>query len=431
MKNIHMNKFKVILCSTLLLISSFRVTSYAATPTVQYVYDPYQTIVKLPEVAFKCPLPYAWQVESYIKGFSFSGNTLSIIGSNVLYSDEIRVGSGSSASYRYDWVRYRPLVTRIYKYGDSFRYDQTDWFDITAPGDVPSYASSGMPVAIPNCSFYFDQTKHKIEVAGNISRGTGSRSISYTFFATNYDTVNRTLATTLPNVVNGYYYDSASDTSYYIMDIETWTLVPTNGFSDLIPGKVYATITNSYRNTSSSNFCYEFFKITDTVPPTLNISSSNSNWCTTLNLTIDARDESGLQSLTVNGVGIPVNTTSYTITGNGTYTVVATDTSGNATTKSITISNIDRTLPTVSLTKSNNGWCKSLNINIAAADNVGIQSLIVNSVTIAPTSAYPISANGSYNVVAVDHAGNQASSTINISNIDKTAPTITATIDIP
>ena len=67
-------------------------------------------------------------------------------------------------------------------------------------------------------------------------------------------------------------------------------------------------------------------------------------------LLIGATDNESVQSVKVNNVEIGPNTTSYNVTANGIYSVVATDNYGNKTTKSITVTNIDKTKPKVILT---------------------------------------------------------------------------------
>ncbi|MGG1518244.1 leucine-rich repeat protein [Paenibacillus oryzisoli] len=126
----------------------------------------------------------------------------------------------------------------------------------------------------------------------------------------------------------------------------------------------------------------------------------------------------------------------FTVTSNGTYTVYARDNAGNEAVEMITISNIDRNVPTIDLTgsptSSTNG---DVTVTVAAYANSGISELkwaTGNEGTVFFTTggeaivgnAFTVTANGTYTVYARDNAGNEAVETIAISNIDRSVPTI-------
>ncbi|CAH1205519.1 hypothetical protein PAECIP111893_02364 [Paenibacillus plantiphilus] len=120
----------------------------------------------------------------------------------------------------------------------------------------------------------------------------------------------------------------------------------------------------------------------------------------------------------------------FTVTSNGTYTVYARDNAGNEAVETITISNIDRNVPTIDLTASptisTNG---NVTVTVDAADaGSGINELkraAGNEGTAFFTTGgeaivgneFTVTANGTYTVYARDNAGNEAVETIAISNI--------------
>ncbi|MBP1994982.1 leucine-rich repeat domain-containing protein, partial [Paenibacillus eucommiae] len=130
---------------------------------------------------------------------------------------------------------------------------------------------------------------------------------------------------------------------------------------------------------------------------------------------------------------------SFDATVNGTYTVYARDEAGNEAVEMITISNIDRNLPTVDLTasptSSTNG---NVTVTVATYASSGISELkwaAGNEGTAFFTTdgeaiignEFTVTSNGTYTVYARDNAGNEAVETIAISNIDRNVPTIDLT----
>lgn len=130
----------------------------------------------------------------------------------------------------------------------------------------------------------------------------------------------------------------------------------------------------------------------------------------------------------------------FTVSANGTYTVYAIDKDGNKKTKSIKISNIDKTNPTISLSPSTtDATNENVTITATVDDNVSVVSkkwaidnqtaaYFTNKGTVFTSSTLTIETNGTYTVYAKDSAGNEQVQTITISNIDKTSPEITLSV---
>ena len=139
-------------------------------------------------------------------------------------------------------------------------------------------------------------------------------------------------------------------------------------------------------------------------------------------------------------VGTKLVDNSFTVNKNGTYTVYALDNNGNKRTKSIKISNIDKTNPTISLSPSTtNATNENVVVTASIDDNVKVASkkwasgnqtatYFTKNGTKFTSNTFKINTNGTYTVYAKDSAGNTHVQTITISNIDKTAPIISLSI---
>jgi len=113
-------------------------------------------------------------------------------------------------------------------------------------------------------------------------------------------------------------------------------------------------------------------------------------------------------------VDTPLSSDSYTFTDNGSFEFTFHDVDGNTGSSIITIDNIDRTPPEITF-ESYATTSTNVDITVNAHTNEG---------TLA-TSTYTFTDNGSYDFVATDDVGNVATSTVTITNIDRTAPVIT------
>lgn len=157
---------------------------------------------------------------------------------------------------------------------------------------------------------------------------------------------------------------------------------------------------------------------TDTTGPTLTLTPS-----TTLPtnadvvITVTASDPSGVAKITLpNGTVLTgVTSTTYTVSTGGTYTFIAEDSKGFITTESITINNIDKVAPIITLGTYDSTTPTKNDITVTASTNEG---------TLNATS-HTFTANGSFDFVATDAAGNVTTRTVTITNIDKTPPVIT------
>ena len=110
----------------------------------------------------------------------------------------------------------------------------------------------------------------------------------------------------------------------------------------------------------------------DKTAPTLNLDYDKSTELTTQNIlvSINASDSlSGFKRIKLpDGNYITNSNSTYTISSDGSYTFESEDVAGNITTKTITINNIDKEKPNVSIDKNDNWTNKPVQININTRD---------------------------------------------------------------
>lgn len=138
---------------------------------------------------------------------------------------------------------------------------------------------------------------------------------------------------------------------------------------------------------------------------------------------------SGVSKITLpDGSTTTSSSTSYKIVDNGSYNFSVTDNAGNTTTKTVSISNVDKTAPTISLVPNTTAWTSgNITLNVTATDSQsGVKSIKTPNGEVIPGNSlsYSISKNGTYNFEAVDNLGNTSNKSITISNIDTTAPEV-------
>ncbi|NFE18574.1 OmpL47-type beta-barrel domain-containing protein [Clostridium botulinum] len=161
--------------------------------------------------------------------------------------------------------------------------------------------------------------------------------------------------------------------------------------------------------------------------PTLNLLTSTTNSTNgNVDINIDAKDTlSGIKEIKVNGNVTTGN--KYTVSANGTYTVEVIDNAGNKISKQITISNIDRELPTIAVSGNPTEWTNNnVVLNISAKDNKKVKSITLPSdkVISGDKTTFTISKNGTYKFIVEDEAGNKSTKEIVVTKIDKELPVI-------
>ena len=167
----------------------------------------------------------------------------------------------------------------------------------------------------------------------------------------------------------------------------------------------------------------------DRTAPTISSFYINTNgYCTSAVLTVAASDQgSGLHGTAYSfNNGGWTNKNQITVTENGTYTVRVRDAVGNESSKTIAVSNIDRTLPTIhSFAQNQEPYCISNELTVTASDSgsgLHATAYSFNNGAWTANNKYPVTTNGTYTVRVRDCVGNIAEQSTTVSNIDLDKP---------
>lgn len=173
----------------------------------------------------------------------------------------------------------------------------------------------------------------------------------------------------------------------------------------------------------------------DKTSPVGNVSASNTSWTNSIVvLSMSGVSDSGgsgfKQIVLPNGSATTSTSPTYTATSNGTYTFKIQDNAGNETSRSITVSNIDLSVPTIGGdSKTPSTWTNgSVSVGLAGVSDSGGSGLAYVEFPNGTTNSnvatkYSVSSNGSYAFSVYDNAGNKAVRNVTVSNIDKIDPT--------
>ena len=173
----------------------------------------------------------------------------------------------------------------------------------------------------------------------------------------------------------------------------------------------------------------------DTNAPVISSFNINtSDYCTSAILTVEASDqESGLHGTAYSfNNGGWTDRNQMTVTENGTYHVRVRDAVGNESSKTIIVSNIDRTLPTIhSIAQNNEPYCISNELTVTASDSgsgLHATAYSFNNGAWTAEHRYPVRTNGIYTVRVRDCVGNIAEQSTTVSNIDTDKPKLEAKV---
>ena len=239
---------------------------------------------------------------------------------------------------------------------------------------------------------------------------------------------------------------SHSPTNWVNTDVKIhWSVADANSGVKQIKlpdGTIKTTATGDY--TVSQNGTYTFVvydvagntltlqeKVTniDKVAPTGSLSHSPTNWVNTdIKIHWSVADaNSGVKQIKLPDGTIKTTATGdYTVSQNGTYTFVVYDVAGNTLTLQETVTNIDKTPPTGSLSHNPTDWVIDyVKIHWTASDSQSGFNRIVLPDGTSTTNAsgdFTVTDNGTYTFTLYDNVGNSKILTENINNIDKIMP---------
>ena len=165
------------------------------------------------------------------------------------------------------------------------------------------------------------------------------------------------------------------------------------------------------------------------IDKTGSLSHSPTNWVNTdVKIHWSVADaNSGVKQIKLPDGTIKTTATGdYTVSQNGTYTFVVYDVAGNTLTLQETVTNIDKTPPTGSLSHNPTDWVIDyVKIHWTASDSQSGFNRIVLPDGTSTTNAsgdFTVTDNGTYTFTLYDNVGNSKILTENINNIDKIMP---------
>lgn len=165
-------------------------------------------------------------------------------------------------------------------------------------------------------------------------------------------------------------------------------------------------------------------------PLVLNLSKDIENW-TNSNVTILATVEntnSRLKKIILpDDSFVTRDTATYEVSANGDYMFKVESVDGIINTYSINVSNIDKVLPQINVSVTDNGTKKVLNITANDSES-GVKKVILPDSTEVEASetTYEITSSGEYNFKVIDNAGNVSTTSYKI-----TAPSSNGTNELP
>ncbi|MFI3211276.1 MAG: glycine rich domain-containing protein [Peptostreptococcaceae bacterium] len=212
---------------------------------------------------------------------------------------------------------------------------------------------------------------------------------------------------------------------------------------------------NAMTYTASNNGAYTFKGFTyagemishavsvgniDKVAPTINYRILNTA-LTSQDVTIEVEGSDALSGVAKiilpNGREILSNTATYTAVDNGTYKFQVVDNAGNATSRDIVVSNIDKNVPTISVSQDITTLTNKATLTASAESLSGISYIekpdnirVYNRDEVNPfTTTFDITKNGEYRFIAENIAGERVENIMIVNNIDDKAPVLNIDYD--
>lgn len=350
--------------------------------------------------------PPTIRVTSQLKNSYYQGEVVDVQG----YVNDIDNGDIVTVKYAIDGGEEMVIANNLRPNG-SEKYFHTSF-------SIPNNISNGKHFfqvwAADSCGNMSVPVTVYFNVNKDVTAPTGTHSINPTNW-TNGD-VTITLNTT--DDMSGVKRIKKPDGSY-IYSISTIYVVPANGSYTFV-------LEDNVGNTR--NYTVTINNI-DKTAPTGSLSHSPTNWVNTdVEIHWSVADaNSGVKQIKLPDGTIKTTATGdYTVSQNGTYTFVVYDAAGNTLTLQETVTNIDKTPPTGSLSHNPTDWVIDyVKIHWTASDSQSGFNRVVLPDGTSTTNAsgdFTVTDNGTYTFTLYDNVGNSRILTENINNIDKIMP---------
>lgn len=350
--------------------------------------------------------PPTIKVTSQLKNSYYQGEVVDVQG----YVNDIDNGDIVTVKYAIDGGEEMVIANNLRPNG-SEKYFHTSF-------SIPNNISNGQHFfqvwAADSCGNMSVPVTVYFNVNKDVTAPTGTHSINPTNW-TNGD-VTITLNTT--DDMSGVKRIKKPDGSY-IYSVSTIYVVPANGSYTFV-------LEDNVGNTR--NYTVTINNI-DKTAPTGSLSHSPTNWVNTdVKIHWSVADaNSGFKQIKLPDGTIKTTATGdYTVSQNGTYTFVVYDVAGNTLTLQETVTNIDKTPPTGSLSHNPTDWVIDyVKIHWTASDSQsGFNRVVLPDGTSTTNTSgdFTVTDNGTYTFTLYDNVGNSKILTENINNIDKIMP---------
>lgn len=350
--------------------------------------------------------PPTIRVTSQLKNSYYQGEVVDVQG----YVNDINNGDIVTVKYAIDGGEEMVIANSLRPNG-SEKYFHTSF-------SIPNNISNGKHFfqvwAADSCGNMSVPVTVYFNVNKDVTAPTGTHSINPTNW-TNGD-VTITLNTT--DDMSGVKRIKKPDGSY-IYSVSTIYVVSANGSYTFV-------LEDNVGNTR--NYTVTINNI-DKTAPTGSLSHSPTNWANTdVKIHWSVADaNSGVKQIKLPDGTIKTTATGdYTVSQNGTYTFVVYDVAGNTLTLQETVTNIDKTPPTGSLSHNPTDWVIDyVKIHWTASDSQSGFNRVVLPDGTSTTNAsgdFTVTDNGTYTFTLYDNVGNSRILTENINNIDKIMP---------
>lgn len=350
--------------------------------------------------------PPTIRVTSQLKNSYYQGEVVDVQG----YVNDIDNGDIVTVKYAIDGGEEMVIANNLRPNG-SEKYFHTSF-------SIPNNISNGKHFfqvwAADSCGNMSVPVTVYFNVNKDVTAPTGTHSINPTNW-TNGD-VTITLNTT--DDMSGVKRIKKPDGSY-TYSVSTIYVVPANGSYTFV-------LEDNVGNTR--NYTVTINNI-DKTAPTGSLSHSPTNWVNTdVKIHWSVADaNSGFKQIKLpDGTIKTTSTGDYTVSQNGTYTFIVYDVAGNTLTLQETVTNIDKTPPTGSLSHNPTDWVIDyVKIHWTASDSQSGFNRVVLPDGTSTTNAsgdFTVTDNGTYTFTLYDNVGNSKILTENINNIDKIMP---------
>lgn len=350
--------------------------------------------------------PPTIRVTSQLKNSYYQGEVVDVQG----YVNDIDNGDIVTVKYAIDGGEEMVIANNLRPNG-SEKYFHTSF---TIPNNISNGQHFFQVWAADNCGNMSVPVTVYFNVNKDVTAPTGTHSINPTNW-TNGD-VTITLNTT--DDMSGVKRIKKPDGSY-TYSVSTIYVVPANGSYTFV-------LEDNVGNTR--NYTVTINNI-DKTAPTGSLSHNPTQWVNTdvkIHWSVEDANSGVKQIKLPDGTIKTTATGDYTVSQNGTYTFVVYDVAGNTLTLQETVTNIDKTPPTGSLSHNPTDWVIDyVKIHWTASDSQSGFNRVVLPDGTSTTNAsgdFTVTDNGTYTFTLYDNVGNSRILTENINNIDKIMP---------